>query len=477
MSELQKASMQRGSYAFVVKMLPGIQVLLDSLVLLVSGYALYYGLVYYSYKSADFYNTAIVFNWLLTVMLFYFAGLYRFEDLIHFWRTLDRVLIAVATTFVFMIALAFAVKISSVFSRVWFAAFAGCSLFGLLCMRGLVSWIIGRLGKYRLIARNVAIYGTGVQLEHLLQYLKVSSPSFVNLSGVFSGDATASLQKAKIPYSGTLEDLITLVRRGEVDDIVLALPWAEQELVADIVQKLRELPTNVFLSVDSVGFSIPMRQPPSYFQKLPFYEVIGKPLTGWDVILKTLEDYVLGSLLLLIAWPLLLVVAILVKLDSPGPVIFKQKRLGFNNQPFDIYKFRSMTYQPETAEKTVQAQQFDPRVTTIGAILRRTSIDELPQLLNVLNGTMSLVGPRPHAIDHNEEYAQKIRGYFSRHRVKPGITGLAQIKGFRGLTDTIDKMENRVKYDIEYTDTWSLLLDFKILVMTVFITFSAQNAF
>ncbi len=476
MNDKTQQSPDRASFAFAIKLIPGFQLLLDSALMLINGYVLYYGMVFYSYKTADFYNAAIVFNWLLTTMLFYFAGLYQFESLVKFSRTVDRILIAVATSMVFMIALAFAVKISQVFSRAWLAAFIAANCFGLLTLRGIVGWLLGRLGKRKAIARNVAIYGTGAQLEALLSHFNASSPAFVKLSGVFTDDAMRSPKSAGFPDSGNLEDMINLVRQGDVDDIVLALPWADKDRVTQVVGKLRELPTYVYLSADTVGFSVPMRQPPSYFQRLPFYEVVGKPLSGWDVVLKTVEDYILATLLIIMVSPLLLIVAILIKLDSPGPVFFKQKRLGFNNQPFDIYKFRSMTYQKVQPKKTEQAKRFDPRITRIGGILRRSSIDELPQLFNVLNGTMSLVGPRPHAIDHNEEYAQKIRGYFSRHRVKPGITGLAQIKGFRGITDTIDKMEGRVKYDIEYADTWSLMLDLKILVMTVLVTVSGKNA-
>jgi len=174
--------------------------------------------------------------------------------------------------------------------------------------------------------------------------------------------------------------------------------------------------------------------------------------------------------------PVLLLTAILIKLDSPGPILFRQQRLGFNNRVFDIYKFRSMTHIETPDARTVQAQAGDTRITRVGRFIRKSSIDELPQLLNVLNGSMSLVGPRPHAVDHNEDYARKIRGYFARHRVKPGITGLAQVKGYRGLTDTLDKMEQRVKYDLEYTETWSPLLDIKILLLTPFAVAGGKNA-
>ncbi len=171
------------------------------------------------------------------------------------------------------------------------------------------------------------------------------------------------------------------------------------------------------------------------------------------------------------------VIALAIKLDSSGPVLFRQKRYGFSNQIFDIYKFRTMRNEPECVGRTVQATRDDPRVTRLGRILRSMSLDELPQLFNVLNGTMSLVGPRPHAIDHNEEYSKSIRGYFARHRVKPGLTGWAQVNGLRGETKTVEAMEARVKHDIYYVENWSLFFDLQILAMTAIICLTRRNAY
>ena len=174
----------------------------------------------------------------------------------------------------------------------------------------------------------------------------------------------------------------------------------------------------------------------------------------------------------------MLLVALAIKLEDPaGPVFFRQKRFGFNNKAFYIYKFRSMYAKPVEDRVTVQAKRGDPRITRVGRFIRRSSLDELPQLLNVLNGTMSLVGPRPHAIDHNEEYAEKIGGYFARHRVKPGMTGWAQVNGWRGETDTLDKMEARVQHDVYYAENWSVFFDLKILLMTAYVTWFDKNAY
>ena len=182
-------------------------------------------------------------------------------------------------------------------------------------------------------------------------------------------------------------------------------------------------------------------------------------------------------LILVLILPLLVAIATAIKLDSRGPVVFRQKRYGFNNEVFDVYKFRSMYFNRPPEQGVPQAKRNDPRVTRVGKFLRATSLDELPQVFNVLQGVMSLVGPRPHAVAHNEEYAETITGYFARHRVKPGITGWAQVNGWRGETDTHVKMENRVRHDIEYIENWSLFLDLKILFMTAFVVFVQKSAY
>ena len=200
-------------------------------------------------------------------------------------------------------------------------------------------------------------------------------------------------------------------------------------------------------------------------------------MSGWDGAFKKLEDYTLAPLILLIIAPFLLLIALAIKLDTPGPVIFRQKRLGFNNQVFDVYKFRTMRHETAPSEKTQQATPDDQRVTRVGRFLRRWSLDELPQIFNVLTGTMSLIGPRPHALDHNEEFARRAEGYFARHRVKPGITGLAQVRGYRGPTDTAEKLEGRVRSDIFYAENWSPSLDAWILLRTLVISVTGRNAY
>lgn len=270
---------------------------------------------------------------------------------------------------------------------------------------------------------------------------------------------------------------MAFVRANRVDDVIIALPWSAENQLTEIVEQIRELPINIYLGSDLVGFSLTFRPSPSHYNDLPLVEIVDKPMSDWSVVFKFIEDMLLASLALLIFLPLMVLIAIAIKLDSRGPVLFRQKRLGFNNKEFFVYKFRSMENSTSASKVTVQAKRNDPRTTRVGRFIRATSLDELPQLFNVLSGSMSLVGPRPHAIDHNEEYSEKIRGYFSRHRVKPGITGWAQVNGLRGGTDVLEKMEARVRYDLYYADNWSLLFDLKILAMTVFVVLFRRDAY
>jgi putative colanic acid biosynthesis UDP-glucose lipid carrier transferase len=201
------------------------------------------------------------------------------------------------------------------------------------------------------------------------------------------------------------------------------------------------------------------------------------PLSSWSVVVKAAEDRILATLILLLALPTLLTIAAVVKLDSSGPVLFRQRRFGFKNDVFTVLKFRSMAADADRDGTVPQATRGDPRVTRLGAFLRRHSLDELPQFLNVIKGDMSIVGPRPHAVAHNEQYAGLIDDYLARHKVKPGITGWAQVNGLRGETDTIEKMEARVQHDLYYVDNWSLLFDLRIILLTLFVGFRSDQAY
>ncbi len=462
---------------FLAKFIPGLAMITDTIGLAVTGLLTYSTLVFYSFRTADTYNSAIVFNCLVAIGLQYFAGLYHVESVVRPFHNFNKAVIAVVTSFALMLAAAFSVKVSEDVSRLWLVAFFISSIVSLVITKSVVTYTLSLLEGWQLTARSVLLFGDRRYVDATLTHIRDNKPRFLAVKGVFAGDFANSSNTLNIEQlNAKLEELVKTCRTQFIDDIIIALPLSAVDEISAVLERLRELPTNVYLGADLIGFKKDLRPAPEYFAGMPMFEMVGKPISGWDYLFKLLEDYVLAILIIIVLLPVFAVIALLIKLDGPGPILFKQKRYGFNNKSFDIYKFRSMKTESSAESKTLQAVPGDARITKLGAILRKTSLDELPQLFNVLNGTMSLVGPRPHAVDHNEDYAKTIRGYFGRHRMKPGITGLAQVKGYRGLTDTLDKMENRVKYDIIYTDNWSIMLDFKILAKTVLVFLWPRNA-
>jgi Undecaprenyl-phosphate glucose phosphotransferase len=476
----------RRPYTFSASVAVGSLVIMDAIAIGGCGFATYVGIVGWRPGGLDYYVPAIAFIALANFMLSRFGGIYTLSALMRPVAYVDRMIVAIATTFLFLFATLFSLQISDYFSRIWTIAFSGSMVITLLGYRLLLLKVFNVLSDHNLMRRNVAIVGTGLQAQALVAQVIPSAPYFATFVGIF--DLVRSTGGRRhiegLPIIGDLQDLSRSVRQNQIDDVIIALPWSDDEPVVELVAKLRELPVSIYLAADLVGFRLDLGRVPGFgdqamnlFSNSPVLEISRKPLSGWGIVAKTIEDYVLGSVLLLLLLPVFALVAAAVKLDSPGPVFYRQKRLGFNNEEFDIYKFRSMRTDAGFAQTTVQATRGDPRVTRIGRFIRKTSIDELPQILNVLNGTMSLVGPRPHAIDHNEQYSRKIRGYFARHRVKPGITGWAQVNGLRGETPQLSQMEARVRYDVYYTENWSILFDLRILLWTAVSVLVGRNAY
>ena len=274
---------------------------------------------------------------------------------------------------------------------------------------------------------------------------------------------------------GNLKQVATYISDHGVNEVYITLPLGSQPRIVELLEQVQGTTASVFFVPDVFGISIIQGR----LQDMNGVPVVGlceTPFTGINRLVKRVSDIVLAALILLLITPVLLVVAVLVKLSSPGPVIFKQRRNGLDGEEIVVYKFRSMRSE-DNGSVVPQATKADPRVTPIGAFLRRTSLDELPQFINVLQGRMSIVGPRPHAVAHNELYRQLIKAYMVRHKVKPGITGWAQIHGHRGETDTIEKMQARVEYDLEYLRNWSLGLDLQIIARTVKLVFIDRNAY
>jgi putative colanic acid biosynthesis UDP-glucose lipid carrier transferase len=274
---------------------------------------------------------------------------------------------------------------------------------------------------------------------------------------------------------GGIDDLVQHARRGSVDLIYITFPMRAEERIRGVLARLGDTTASVYIVPDFFVFEL-LHARWTNIGGVPVVSVFENPLYGVDGLLKRIVDVVFGTAIFALAALPMAVILVLVKLSSPGPVLFKQRRYGLDGEEIRVWKFRTMTV-CEDGDQVQQAQRDDQRVTPIGRCLRSTSLDELPQIFNVLGGSMSLVGPRPHATAHNEAYRSLIRGYMLRHKVKPGITGLAQVRGFRGETETLDKMEKRVECDHQYIRNWSLWLDLRILFETLFVVFSRKNAY
>ena len=478
----QGPAQAHGAFAFSSAIIPGLVLAVDLFAIVVTGGTSWLVLPDVGFTRADSYIFCIAFLMFAVPVLLARAGLYQIDAIMRPIGRSDCVVIAVVTAFLLFLTIAFSLKVSEDYSRLWILSFGvGATIF-IIAGRVTVCTIGGELSRRGVIGRNVAVLGCGEQARRFLRRAATAKLHFARIGGVFSpvpGPNEAQVEGQ--PVLGGPDELIAAARRGEIDDIVVAMPWQEETRLHEIIGMLRDLPVDVYISTDLIGYEMPLSPALGEFHRLPLFEVVKRPLAGWNSVTKRVEDLVLGSLMLALLLPLLALIALAIKLDSPGPVLFRQRRLGFNNQEFSIYKFRSMHHRPEAepgpGQFEPQAKRNDPRVTRVGRFIRRTSIDELPQLLNVLQGSMSLVGPRPHALSHNLEFARQIRGYFARHKVKPGITGWAQVNGLRGETAVVGLMKERVRHDTYYAENWSVLLDLRILLMTVFVVLFQKSAY
>jgi putative colanic acid biosynthesis UDP-glucose lipid carrier transferase len=298
----------------------------------------------------------------------------------------------------------------------------------------------------------------------------------VRFAGYFDDRVAGRLdQVPREENLGPLEALADYARAHRVDVIYIALPMASQPRILKLLEALRDTTASIYF-VPDIFVSDLIQARVDSIGGLPVVAVCETPFTGVNGIVKTVSDFLLAAVILACIAPMMLAIAAGVKLSSPGPVLFRQRRYGVDGRKIVVYKFRSMTV-AEDGDLVTQATRHDARVTKFGAFLRKTSLDELPQFINVLQGRMSIVGPRPHAVAHNELYRKLIRGYMIRHKVRPGITGLAQVNGFRGETDTLEKMKARIEQDLEYLRNWSLLLDLQIVLKTVVVVLRKQNAY
>ncbi|ADL55319.1 undecaprenyl-phosphate glucose phosphotransferase [Gallionella capsiferriformans] len=419
---------------------------------------------------------------MLAVMLFsIFAEMRGFYNS---WRTsqlsdeIRELLLIWLTVVAALLILAFMTNMLDVLYRSAMLSWFISVPVGLLAVRLVVRWALRYVRRHGANIRTVAVVGNTPAGHRLVQHVNAMPWVGLVVKGFFDyrQRESAPIVIGNASYTlDTMSELLRLVKAGEIDSVYVALPLTKERRIEDLVNQLADTTASVYV-VPDVFVSELMHSRWTNFGGMPLVSVYETPFFGLHGWLKRLEDVVLATLILMIIWPLMLGIAVAIKVTSQGSVIFRQKRYGLNGVGVEIWKFRSMTASDDGAH-VVQAKKDDARITPLGAFLRKTSLDELPQFFNVLQGTMSVVGPRPHAVAHNEQYRKLIKGYMLRHKVKPGITGLAQVNGWRGETDTLEKMQSRVECDLEYIQTWSLWLDLKIVLLTVLRGFTGRNVY
>jgi Undecaprenyl-phosphate glucose phosphotransferase len=474
-----KRSALTSGHSLSPSIVSGVALIIEVAILLICGIASYFWLVSPSAEQQTTYLWFITLNLSVTIIGFLGYRLYRLKCLTNLEYSLQRMILCVALAFAVVIVLAFFLQVSDQVSRLWllewFLAVTGL----LIVERVIFKYVLIKLGKLGYLTRNVAVFGCGDLGVRLVNVLHRANDPWVRIVGVFD-DRVGRVPRVVegYPVLGNLDALLNHARLNRVDDVVLALPWAAEDRIVSIIDRLEQLPVEVRIGPDVTGLRF-YQGSYSRFSGIPMLNVSGKPISGWSSVLKTLEDYVIGTCALICLAPLMLIVVAAIKIESRGPVLFRQKRYGFNNKLIEVYKFRSMHHHLSDKNAEKLAAPGDPRITRLGAFLRRTSIDELPQLFNVLRGEMSLVGPRPHATRAKAAgrlYEEVVEEYAKRHRVKPGLTGWAQVNGWRGNTDTEEKIKKRVEYDLFYIENWSVIFDLKIMLLTVISAVRGTNA-
>jgi Undecaprenyl-phosphate glucose phosphotransferase len=435
------------------------------------GVALYLGYVvplsgfHWEYLAAILGMTATA------VLCFQAADIYEVQVFRGQLRQMTRMISSWAFVFLLFIGASFFAKLGGEVSRLWLSAFFFVGLSALLAERLLLRALVRGWARDGRLDRRTIVVGSDQTGEKLIEALKTQEDSDIHVLGVFDdrNDSRVLETCAGSPKLGKVDDIVEFARRSRVDLVLFALPISAETRILEMLKKLWVLPVDIRLSAHTNKLRFRPRSY-SYLGKVPTLDVFEAPITDWDLVMKWLFDHVVGAVILLLAAPVMAIVAIAIKLDSPGPVLFRQKRFGFNNERIDVFKFRSLYHHHADPMASKVVTRNDSRVTRVGRFIRKSSLDELPQFFNVVfKSNLSLVGPRPHAVQgklQSQLFDEAVDGYFARHRVKPGITGWAQINGWRGEVDSEEKIQKRVEFDLYYIENWSVLFDLFILLKT-----------
>ncbi|MFC3071838.1 undecaprenyl-phosphate glucose phosphotransferase [Shinella pollutisoli] len=477
----RKIALQFRADTYSPAMIIGLLRLLEFAALFTIGYAVLMFYVRPDVETLFVYLAALVGGAALGVVLLQFADAYQVPALRSPWRMTPRIVAAWGLAFAAMALVLFLVKSGDEYSRIWFLSwFLGGAAY-LFIERQTIAYSIRRWARNGTMERRAVIVGGGEPARDLIRTLEQQPENDIRICGIFDDrdERRSPSIIAGYPKLGNVAELVEFARLARIDMLIIALPLSAEARILTLLKKLWVLPVDIRIAAHAKGLRF---RPRSYSQigAVPMLDVFDKPIADWDKVAKRLFDIVFSLIALALLWPVMLGAAIAVKLSSPGPILFKQKRHGFNNEIIDVYKFRSMYTHLSDPTARAAVTKGDPRVTPVGRFIRKSSIDELPQLFNVLRGQLSLVGPRPHAIQaqsHDRKYVDVVEGYFARHRVKPGVTGWAQINGWRGEIDHDDKIRYRTEFDLYYIENWSLWLDLKILFLTPIRLLNTENAY
>ncbi|MEM7565617.1 MAG: undecaprenyl-phosphate glucose phosphotransferase [Pseudomonadota bacterium] len=416
-----------------------------------------------------------------TIVVFQLGGLYEMGTLRTLSRQLGRVALGWGSVLVLAVLALFLLKIGELYSRGWWLMWFIGGLGALAAVRLVTRHYVDLLIAAGRLTRRVVVVGGGQAARDFITAIEKGRDHDIEVVGVFDDRDESRVEPIEgYPRLGNMDDLVTFARIARVDMLIVTIPVSAESRLLEMLKTLAVLPVDVRLSAHANKLRFRPRAY-SFVGDVPVFDMLDRPLTDWDQLQKRIIDRVLGGLLLIAFAPVMAAVAVAVKLDSPGPALFRQKRYGFNNELIEVFKFRSMYVDQSDAKAAKLVTKDDPRVTKVGRFIRKTSLDELPQLINVaIKGNLSLVGPRPHAVSAKAAgrvYDEVVDSYFARHKVRPGITGWAQINGWRGETDTDDKIQRRVEHDLYYIENWSAPLDLLILARTPLSLLKTENAY
>jgi Undecaprenyl-phosphate glucose phosphotransferase len=446
------------------------------------GFTLYRWYVVPDADSARYYLGSIVGISLLSLFAFQAADIYQIQAFRGHEKQYMRLASAWSVVFLIAVATSYFTRAGDEDSRAWLGSYYVVGLFTLIAFRRALFLVVRRWTREGRLDRRTVVVGAGGSGEQLVAELAAQRDSDVRVIGVFDdrGDERSSATCSGVPKLGTVDDLVEFARHTRIDLVIFSLPVSAEGRILQMLKKLWVLPVDIRLAAHNNKLRFRPRSY-SYIGHVPVLDIFDRPIADWDIVMKWLFDKIIGLLALIALSPIMLLIALAIKLDSKGPIFFKQRRFGFNNKLVEIWKFRSLYVEQSDVTATRLVMKNDPRVTRIGRFIRKTSLDELPQLFNVVFfGTLSLVGPRPHAIHAKAAehlYDEAVDGYFARHRVKPGITGWAQINGWRGETDSREKILRRVEHDLYYIENWSILFDFYIVARTPFALIRGEGAY